>query len=105
MAAETGATRAEKEITGETIFQARLGVESTETDNETIIGDLLSNRYFRVNSTGAFLWRIARSDAPLAQIVSAFSKEYGVEKELAYREVKEFLIAMVHAGLLTHTSA
>ena len=97
-------TRAE-EITDETIFQGRLGVDSTETDNETIVGDLLSNRYFRVNSTGSFLWRIARSEGSLAQIVSAFSEEYHIDKDLSHREVKEFLVAMVRAGLLTHTSA
>jgi hypothetical protein len=84
-----------------TIFQVQLGVMFSETEEETIIADLLSNRYFRVNATGAYIWRKAKTETKtFSDVVENLSEEYKLDPKVAEEVVQGFLEDVVEAGLL-----
>jgi hypothetical protein len=99
-----GKSEAKLSFMADTKFEARIGVESAETDDETLIADTLAQRYFRTNKSGAFLWRLAGAGATLASIVAALAEAYELDERQAAEEAERFLATLVQIGVLTHST-
>ena len=76
--------------------------EVSETFIVLAVGERVKefNGMITINETGAFLWKILENGATQEDLVNALIKEYGIDKELADKDVDAFINKMKGAGLL-----
>lgn len=76
--------------------------EVSETFIVLAVGERVKefNGMITINETGAFLWKILEKGATQEDLVNALIKEYGIDKELADKDVDAFINKMKGAGLL-----
>lgn len=100
----------DKELEGEikkykfnptTLFQIQIGIASSGVEEETIVGDLLSNRSFRLNSTGARIWQELQSgEKTFLEIAQKVQKEYQLDANSSEESVVSFLHELIALGLI-----
>jgi hypothetical protein len=83
-----------------TIIQVRVGVSSSSLDDETIVADGLSNRFFRLNKTGSFIWNQIATEARFVDLWKCLREEYGLEDIAAGEALSLFLADLIDAGLV-----
>ena len=67
------------------------------------VGELASNFHalIKLNSTGAFLWnKISEQSLTEDELVECLLAEYDVEREIAERDIKNFVATLIAGGLL-----
>ena len=76
--------------------------EVSETFIVLAVGERVKdfNGMITLSESGAFLWKILEQGAEKENLVEALIKEYGIEKELATKDVDAFINKMKGAGLL-----
>ena len=76
--------------------------EVSETFIVLAVGERVKdfNGMITLSESGAFLWKILEQGAEQETLVNALIKEYGIEKELATKDVDAFINKMKGAGLL-----
>lgn len=89
----------------DTMFQIQHGVVSSEIDEELIVGDLLGNKYFRMNSTGAFIWSSIKDFNKFSDLVDALRLKYELESAVAEETVSKYLTEAIDNGILASTSS
>jgi hypothetical protein len=88
------------ELTPQSSFQITIGINSTQIDNEFVLVDLLSNKSFRFNFTGSFIWSLIAKNVSLEEIENAFSSEYNLSSEEAHEYIIRFIKNLIHSGLI-----
>ena len=84
-----------------TLFQIQIGIASSAVEEETLVGDLLSNRSFRLNPTGAHVWReLLGGEKTFADIAQKFQSEYQLDSAASEEIVAIFLHELVVLGLI-----
>lgn len=58
------------------------------------------NGVINLNETGALLWKALEKGAEENDLIEALLNEYEVERELAEKDVKTFIIKLTEAGLI-----
>lgn len=53
-----------------------------------------------LNHVGAFIWKCLETESTLEEIINKVAKEYGIDNELATRDVTAFINKLVEAKLL-----
>lgn len=69
-------------------------VLSAHLAGETVLLDLDTKRYYRLNETGQVVWRGLEEDAGRDEILERLLETYEVDAETAGREVDRFLAAL-----------
>ena len=100
----TGTKARHPEFKSDTIFQVLLGVTTSELDDETVVADPLRHKYFRLNSTGSVLWRLARRGDQLSAIIVQFAQQFELDPKRAEEIVADFLGDLVDKGVLLSSS-
>lgn len=93
-----------EKFSSDCIFQIQHGVSDIEIDDELIVGDLLRNRYFRMNSSAAFIWKSLGTHQSFGQLVDLISSNHGLERSKAEEFAADYLREAVALNILT-TSA
>lgn len=84
----------------QTVFQVQMGVVSTETREETLICDVLRNRYFRMNVTGAFIWGQIGVEANFQSICMQLQRNYELSATVADGVLMDFMRDVVDAEIV-----
>ncbi len=58
------------------------------------------NGMIQLNETSAFLWKMLEKGAEESQLVDAMLNEYAVTREIAEKDVKEFIESLREANLI-----
>ncbi len=58
------------------------------------------NGMIQLNETSAFLWKMLEKGAEESQLVEAMLNEYAVTREIAEKDVKEFIESLREANLI-----
>ena len=58
------------------------------------------NGMIQLNETSAFLWKMLEKGAEENQLVDAMLNEYAVSREIAEKDVKEFIESLREANLI-----
>lgn len=58
------------------------------------------NGMIQLNETSAFLWKMLEKGAEESQLVDAMLNEYAVSREIAEKDVKEFIESLREANLI-----
>ena len=77
-----------------------MGVVSTETREETLICDVLRNRYFRMNVTGAFIWGQIGVEANFQSICMQLQRNYELSATVADGVLMDFMRDVVDAEIV-----
>lgn len=67
------------------------------------VGELANSFHalVKLNSTGAFLWnKIAEESLTEEELVECLLAEYDVEREIAERDIKNFVSTLISGGLV-----
>jgi hypothetical protein len=84
-------------------FRLRPGIEWRNVAGEVVALDLESSAYLSVNDTGSVLWPLVVAGTTEAHLVEEIVARFGVEVEVARRDVAAFVeglrsFALVEAG-------
>jgi hypothetical protein len=71
-----------------------------EVDDEVVILDLKASLYASLNATGRLLWLQLAGGATTEELGAALQAAYGIEADVAARDVQAFLAALDEQGLL-----
>jgi hypothetical protein len=71
-----------------------------EIDGETVLLDLATSKYLRVNQTGTLLLRELATGCPRDRLVTALREAYGLSEEAAMSDVDAFVAMLSERGLL-----
>jgi hypothetical protein len=74
-------------------------------DNEAVLLNLASERYFGLDETGARMWQLVTSSASVDVAYQELLAEYDVAPEVMRANFKELLNTLVENGLLEMVSA
>lgn len=72
----------------------------TAVDDEIVIMALHSGDFFSLTGTAAAVWRLLDGSHDREALLTALSKEYGVDRSDIVGEVDSFLTEIASAGLL-----
>ena len=71
-----------------------------DLDDEMIIMDMNSGKYFGLNETGARIWSLLNENQKIKDIIEKLSDEYDITKEQCEKEVKKFISTLLEKGLI-----
>ncbi len=69
-------------------------------DDELVILDVPSGRYFGLNDVGAFVWDQLEHDCSLDDLLAAVIVEYDIDRQQASRDIDELINQLVEGGLV-----
>lgn len=81
-------------------FRPRPSVVTTTFDDESVLLDLSSGRYFSLNETGTRIWQLLCEEAGLDEIVSTLAAEYRVTADEVRNDAEELLMQLRAEGLV-----
>lgn len=87
-------------VTIKTTFVALMGLRETEMNEELVLIDPVADRYFSLNRTGAFIWRMVVNGEPLAKVIDKLVSAYSLDEEVGVRVVLHFAQQLVNARLI-----
>ena len=81
-------------------IQIKKDVIFKELDDEMIIMDMNSGRYFGLNETGAKIWSLLNDHHNIGTIINLLHDEYEISKEKCKKEVIAFIQDILDKGLI-----
>lgn len=76
-------------------------VLTAQLHGEAILLDMRTKRYYRLNATGAMIWKGLEAALPTHEIVDALVQEFEVEPTTARAETERVLDEFRARGLIT----
>ncbi len=87
------------EFTSQSTFAMVPGVKTIEVDADTILVDVLKDKYVRLNSTGTFILRLMIEGRPFEEISEQVAQHFSIDAERASEETSSFLKELIRAGM------
>lgn len=81
-------------------YQPNPNVVSTTLDEEAVLLDLDTRRYYSLNETGALIWSLLADDASIEEITEAITAEFDVSEEDARAHTERLLGELAEEGLI-----
>ncbi|HUQ18203.1 MAG TPA: PqqD family protein [Gemmatimonadaceae bacterium] len=82
------------------VVRLRDGVEWRHVEEQILALDTNSSTFFNTNRAGALLWSALSTGRTRSQLVDELVTAYGVDANVARRDVDVFLDALAQHGLL-----
>lgn len=73
---------------------------STQNDDEIVILDPASGRYYSLEGVGAYIWSLIQEPRPVAEIRAAIEREYEAPSDRIARDLQNILSDLRDAGLV-----
>jgi len=89
------------EITIDTKVQQNLSMIASKIDNETVMMDIDSGKYFGVDTVGTDIWDKIETPTTLTKVCDLLQKEYNVENDKCRESVLKLMNKMYSQGLVT----
>jgi hypothetical protein len=71
-----------------------------QLDEEAVLLDLKSGKYFGLNEVGARIWQLVTDARPLADILDTLDQEYASERSVLERDLLELAGELCTRGLV-----
>ena len=69
-------------------------------DDDLVILDIPSGKYFELNDVGALLWERLDGTQSVEDLIDVVLAEYDVDRETASKDVEDLLGEMIRSGLV-----
>lgn len=79
-------------------------VSTTLDDEEAVLLDLETRRYYSLNETGARIWTLLKDDQPVDAIAEALNAEWEISADDAREHIERLLAELEEEGLVTRNS-
>ena len=79
-------------------------VLAQEVDEETVILDMKSERYFGLDEVGTRIWQLLKETGDLQTVYDAMLEEYEVDEKQLKKDLLEHVTQLVEAGLISLVS-
>jgi hypothetical protein len=76
-------------------------VVSCELDGDSVLLNLDTSRYFRLNSVGSLLWSKLEAPCTVSELQDAVVEGFDVEPDRCARDIEALLSSLVESGLVT----
>ena len=73
---------------------------SRQLDDEVVILDVPSGRYFSLNAVGVVVWDRLADEATIDDLVDAVTAEFEVDPDTARSDIDGLVASLTEAGLL-----
>jgi hypothetical protein len=83
-----------------TLQLRRSGLHWRRTENEVIVLDDVTGRYFALNRSGTALWELLRDGTTLARLAERLMSVYQLDGDRAARDVKQLVSELSERGLV-----
>lgn len=70
-------------------------------DDEYVILDVTSGRYFSLEEVGALIWKRLEDECTTDELVEAVVSGYDVDRDRAGADIAELIAELVEAGLIS----
>lgn len=87
------------EIKADTAFK-RLELPGTRIQDELVLFDHNSGKYFATGPVGADVWDLLTERRTLAELCERLLADYTIDSATCEREVRQFLAEMLAAGVI-----
>jgi len=94
------ATERNRKLTHQPMFRISNDVHSTQTQDGSILLDVHHGEMFCLNLVGSKILELLQCEYDETRIAEEISKSYGVAKDIASRDVREFLDALYRHHIL-----
>ncbi len=88
------------QITPDTVIVARKDQVSTPLNQETVLLNLKSGKYYSLNRVGGVIWELLQTPRTLSQIVDALQHRFDVDRARCENDVKEVIESLSDAGFI-----
>lgn len=82
------------------ILHRRTDLVTRELDGETVILDRVGAKVHQLNLTAAYVWQRCDGASSIQEIAAGLAEEFGVDIEMAMRDVARIVELFGNAGLL-----
>jgi Coenzyme PQQ synthesis protein D (PqqD) len=90
------------ELTQRSILDVSIGLNSIAVDDEVILVDVLTNKYFRLNNTGAFILSLVQQQRlSLEELSGRVAQKFHLAPDEASELVLPFVRDMVLKGVIS----
>ena len=85
-----------------TLVRAKVDeVAAKVIDGEAVLINLATGVYYSMRGSGAYLWSQLETGSTLSRLGEALAYQYGIERELAHRDVQRLVAELHSEGLVT----
>ena len=91
-----------KVVTLDSTFEGLIGLSAVSVDDELVLIDYLADRYYRLNGTGAILWKTIIAGRPLKDVAQEVQRIYRLSSEKSTQVVLDFARELSVSGLIVH---
>jgi hypothetical protein len=87
-------------FTGDEVFERSGQILSQELSGETVLLDLVSEKYFSIDEVGTRVWQLLADGASMNSLLKMLEDEFDVERAQLEGDLRRFLDELLGAGLL-----
>ena len=73
--------------------------------DESVLLDMRSKKYFRLNRTASMIWRAIGDGATSAEMLDAICERFDIDRDAARAELQTVCDDLLERGLIQHSSA
>lgn len=85
------------------IYQRKEGIMDAKLNDETVMMDITTGKYYNLGEVGGSIWRILERPMTLSALVECLTAEYDVSPEQCEKDVVPFLKQLQESGLMKET--
>lgn len=93
------------EFLPQTVINAGKEVVSCDLDGESVLLDLKSSKYFRLNPVGREIWTALGTPQTLEALVAVVTAKFDVEPSRCEDDIKRLLLNLHRSGLIDTADA
>lgn len=87
-------------VNGVSVFRISPSCRSVRQENELILLNTDTGKYYGLNITGSFIWEMLVSGIDRSEISDRYCREFAVSAEIASNDVHKVVSALKEQGLL-----
>lgn len=84
-----------------TVFSRSLGQVSSQIEGESVILNIKSGTYFKLNEVGSRIWELVEKPVTISALVEAVLSEFDVVAEQCQADVLNLVAKLEEAGLVS----
>ena len=85
-------------ITASTVLVALKEQVSTPLNQETVLLNLKSGKYYSLNRVGGLIWELLQTPQTLSQIVDALLDRFDVDRARCESDARDVIASLIDAG-------
>jgi hypothetical protein len=87
-------------ITENTVLARNSEILANEIGHETVMMSIKEGKYFGMNKTGSYIWKVLEKPLTFAELCSKLVKDFNISKEECVNDVQPFIEEMTKEKII-----